>query len=210
MSERLEVRARGLEPEQVAELERCLAGDAQALERLYRTHVDRVTRVIGRLVGPTPDLEDLVQATFIEALHSLSRFRGEASLTTWIIRIGVHVARHHLRRGVRRKVPLESVPEVALPPVAAASADQVLDDRRVAHRVHSLLDRVSPKKRIALLLHVVEGYSVEEVAALMGAGCAATKSRIWFARREVLKLARRDPVLRELAKDSPSGGTQCR
>jgi RNA polymerase sigma-70 factor (ECF subfamily) len=204
MSERPEPRFGGLEPPEAALLEGCRAGDAQALDQFYRTYVDRVARVIGRLVGPTPDLADLVQATFVEALRSLSRFRGEASLGTWVIRIGVHVAKHHLRRELRRPVPLELLPDVEDPRAPHPSADQALDDRRVAQRVHRLLDHLSPKKRIALLLHVTEGYSVEEVAALMGAGVATTKSRIWFARREVLKLARRDPILRQLAQAEPT------
>jgi len=177
----------------------CRDGDPQALERFYRAHVDRVTRVIGRLVGPTPDLEDLVQATFIETLHSFARFRGEASLGTWVIRIGVNVARHHLRHGVRRQARLELVAEAGDAPAAGAPADDAFDDHRIAARVHLLLDRISPPKRIAFLLHVLEGYSVDEVAALTGSGRAATKSRIWWARREVLKLARRDPLLSELA-----------
>ena len=183
---------------EAALVQACRDGDPRALERFYRAHVDRVTRVIGRLVGPTPDLEDLVQATFIETLRSFARFRGEASLGTWVIRIGVNVARHHLRRGVRRPAPLELVPD-ADAPTGAAAVDEAFDDQRIAARVHLLLDRLSPPKRIAFLLHVLEGYSVDEVAALTGSGRAATKSRIWWARREVLKLARRDPLLMELA-----------
>ncbi len=182
---------------EAALVQACREGDPRALERFYRAHVDRVTRVIGRLVGPTPDLEDLVQATFIETLRSFARFRGEASLGTWVIRIGVNVARHHLRRGVRRLAPLELVPDAEAP--AGDAVDEAFDDQRIAARLHLLLDEVSPPKRIAFLLHVLEGYSVDEVAALTGSGRAATKSRIWWARREVLKLARRDPLLRELA-----------
>ncbi len=184
---------------ETALVQACREGEPKALERFYRAHVDRVTRVIGRLVGPTPDLEDLVQATFIETLHSFARFRGEASLGTWVIRIGVNVARHHLRRGVRRPAPLELVPDADGAPAGGAPVDEAFDDQRIAARVHLLLDRLSPPKRIAFLLHVLAGYSVDEVAALTGSGRAATKSRIWWARREVLKLARRDPLLRELA-----------
>jgi RNA polymerase sigma-70 factor, ECF subfamily len=204
MGRRPESPDRGLtEPAQSADAEAalvqaCREGEPQALERFYRAHVDRVTRVIGRLVGPTPDLEDLVQATFIETLNSFARFRGEASLGTWVIRIGVNVARHHLRRGVRRQARLELVAEGPDAP-AAGAADETFDDHRIAARLHELLDRIAPPKRIAFLLHVLEGYSVDEVAALTGSGRAATKSRIWWARREVLKLARRDPLLRELA-----------
>src|SRR5512146_2757397 len=138
---------------EAALVQACREGDPRALERFYRAHVERVTRVIGRLVGPTPDLEDLVQATFIETLHSFARFRGEASLGTWVIRIGVNVARHHLRRGVRRQAPLELVADAE---PASAAVEEAFDDQRIAARVHLLLDKLSPPKRIAFLLYVLE------------------------------------------------------
>ena len=182
-------------------VERMRAGDPRALEAFYRAHVNRVTRAVGRLIGPTADLEDLVQSTFVEAIRSIPRYRGEASLATWVTRIAVHVAQHHLRRGVRRSMPLEALPEADVP-AAHPTVERVLDDRSLAARVHGLLDRIAPPKRIAFLLYAIEGCSVEEVAALMDAGRAATKSRIWFARREVLALARRDPLLRRLVRPS--------
>ncbi len=179
-------------------LEACRAGDVPALDRFYRDHVDRVTGVIGRLVGPTPDLEDLVQATFAEAFGSLARFRGESSLSTWVIRIGVHVAIHHLRHGLRRPVPLQVLPDSDEPSDPGVPVDRDLDARRVVRRLDRALDCLSPKRRVALLLYVAEGYSIDEVAALTGTTRVAAKSRIFFARRQLLRLARRDPVLRNV------------
>jgi RNA polymerase sigma-70 factor (ECF subfamily) len=183
--------------------EACRGGDAEAIERLFRTYAPVVQGIIGRLVGPTPDFEDLVQTTFLEALSNLSRFRGEAKLSTWLCRIAVHVAHHHLRAGkVRRHVPLELVVDGAVMPPSLAShsnVDQTIDRRRLALKLHTALDRLAPKKRIALLLYVVEGRSVEEVAALMRATQTATRSRTFFARRELRKLIASDPELSELA-----------
>ena len=63
----------------------CRAGEATSLERFFVTHVRYVERVISRLTGPTPDLEDLVQTTFIQAFQSFGRYRGEASLKTCLL-----------------------------------------------------------------------------------------------------------------------------
>lgn len=179
-------------------IEGCRARDPAMMDALYRTYVARVERVIGRLLGPTPDVEDLVQQTFIEVIQSCARFRGEASLATWVTRIAVHVAHHQLRRGLRRTLPLELLPDSCEPRSPHPAVDDLAAQRQLAHRAHALLDRVSAKKRIAFLLYALEGYAIEEVAALMGASRAATKSRIWFARREVLKLASEDPMLASL------------
>ena len=183
----------------------CRAGRPEAIEKLFRTYGGMVEGVIGRLVGPTPDFEDLVQTTFTEALGNLGRFRGEAKVSTWLCGIAVNVAHHHLRAGkVRRHVSLELVTDDRGPALPAlvdpGVADKTIDGRRLASKLHALCDRISPKKRIALLLYVMEDRSVEEIAALMRATQTATRSRMYFARRELRKLIRDDVELRDLAE----------
>ena len=186
-------------PQQPTWLAGCRAGDAAAITAMFDDNLRTVEKVIGRLVGGTPDFEDLVQNTFAEALRTLPRFRGEASFKTWITSIAVHTAQHHLRSGrLRRHVGLELVPEerVAAPRI---DMEQVLDERKLSGRLHSLLDKISPPKRVALLLFAIDGRSVEEVAALMGASQTATRSRVFFARRELRALIAADPALSEMA-----------
>ncbi|HEY1584910.1 MAG TPA: RNA polymerase sigma factor [Polyangia bacterium] len=184
----------------------CRARRPEAVEALYRAYGSMIEGVIGRLVGPTADFEDLVQTTFAEAIANLGRFRGEAKLSTWLCGIAVNVAHHHLRAGkVRRHVPLELVADdraptsLALVDGSGVEADDRLDGRRLAAKLHAACDRIAPKKRIALLLYVLEDRSVEEIAALMRATQTATRSRMFFARRELRKIVRNDPELRELA-----------
>ena len=188
-------------------LARCRVGDAQAIEELFRAHAAQVERVLGRLVGPVADLEDLTQTVFLEAISALSRFRGEASFKTWLLSIAAHVGQHYLRAGrVRRHIPLEMVPEEAVR--GEVHHDRILDERKLATELHQLLDQISPKKRIALLLYVVEGHSIEEVAALMGASQTATRSRVFFARRELRKLLQSDARLSEHVDALLEGGAR--
>ena len=119
----------------------CRAGDREALDRFFREHAHRVERVIARLIGPTPELEDLVQATFIEAIRSFPSYRGEASMASWVTRIAIHVAYHHLRKGVRRFVSLEVLPAEGEHRPSVPGPESELDTRRVTARLHSLLDR---------------------------------------------------------------------
>jgi RNA polymerase sigma-70 factor (ECF subfamily) len=167
-----------------------------------------VQATLQQMVGPTADLEDLVQTTFESALRDLHRFRGVASFRTWVTRIALHVAQHHLRAGrIRRSAPLELVPEAY---VAAEPPDsnRRLALRRLAPRLHAALDQIHPRKRIALLLYVVEGRPVSEIASLTGASRTAVKSRLFFARRELRAILESDPELRELVDallDEPRG-----
>jgi RNA polymerase sigma-70 factor (ECF subfamily) len=184
----------------------CRQGHPHAIKQLFDDHCTMIERVIGRLVGPTPDLEDLVQDTFATALRALSSYRGEASLKTWLTSIAVHVAQHHLRAGrLRRHAPLELVDERHVPSFSP-EAEARIDERRFSTRLHALLDRLPAKQRIALLLFTVEGRSVAEVAALMGASQTGTRSRVFLARRALRGLIRDDAALSDLANSLLSAG----
>jgi RNA polymerase sigma-70 factor (ECF subfamily) len=175
----------------------CRRGERDALEALLRAHSRDVERLLVRLVGPGPDVEDLLQLVLIGAVTAFPRFRGEASVRTWLARIAVNIVREHLRRPERkRRVALELVPEE--PVFEAAPADQQLDHRRRLERLYHHLNALPAKQRIAFVLHVFEGRPVDEIAALMSATVAATKSRVFLARRAILARARKDPRLADL------------
>jgi RNA polymerase sigma-70 factor (ECF subfamily) len=175
-------------------IEACRNGDRAALERVLREHAPMVERLIARMLGRDADLEDLVQQTLIAAVQSFPRFRGEASVKTWMARIAVNIVRQHLRRPYRRRqVALELVPERETDPDRAP--DQAARRRRALDRLFHHLDAIGDKKRIAFVLHVFEGHSIEEVAALTGASKSATKSRIFWCRRALLARAKKDPEL---------------
>jgi RNA polymerase sigma-70 factor, ECF subfamily len=80
-----------------------------------------------------------------------------------------------------------------------ASPDGIADGRRRVERIHAHLSAIGPERRIAFILHVVEGRPIEEIAQIVGASRMAVKSRIFWARRVLMARARRDPELRELA-----------
>jgi DNA-directed RNA polymerase specialized sigma24 family protein len=79
-------------------IERAARGERAAFDELYREHVDRVHRHLVHIVGQDPDVEDLVQATFVQVYKNLAKYRGDSSFTTWLYRITVNVALGHLRK----------------------------------------------------------------------------------------------------------------
>ena len=172
-------------------VERCRRGDRGALEDVFREHAAFLERSLARLVGPRADLEDLLQDTYAAAIAAFPRFRGEASVKTWLYRIAIHVAQNYLRQPRhRRDAPLVDEPR------GTADHAQQLEDRELARRLYAHLDALDAKQRIAFVLHVLEELPIAEVAALVGATRAATKSRIFWARRRVLARLDRDPAFR--------------
>jgi RNA polymerase sigma-70 factor (ECF subfamily) len=168
------------------------AGDRASQGRLLREHARLVEWSLRRMVGPTPDLEDLVQEVFVEAIRGLPSYRGDAKFSTWLQRIAVHVACRWLRAPRRRHPTLSLVD--ADPPQPTRVPEEV-DARAASRRLSDLLDRLTPVKRVALLLHVALGHSTREVAALMGSTHTTAKARVWFARREIDAMARQDDLL---------------
>lgn len=174
-------------------IEACRRGDRAALDRVFRMHAEVLERLLARIVGPRTDVEDLLQETFVAAMHAFPQFRGEASVRSWLHRIAINVAHKELRRPRHRR---EAALEDDSPALASPAPDQ-LADTQLATRLYAHLEKLEARKRIAIVLHVIEGYSVAEIAALTGASQTATKSRLFWARRALLASMKRDPHLRE-------------
>ena len=175
---------------------RCAAGDRASQLALFDHEVDRIHATLYRILGPNRDLEDLVQETFLEVFRSLASYRGEAQLSTWIARLTAHVAFRYLSTRRPAAACLDAVPEPAAP---GPSAEGRALARHAARRMYDILAELEPKVRLAFALQVLEGHSLDEVAAMMGSSLVATKSRIWRARRRL----RRDPIVAELLDGAP-------
>lgn len=179
-------------------VEACRRGDRDALGKILEQYAPALERLLLRLVGPGPDAEDLLQRTMMAIVQAFPRFRGEASVRSWMMRIAVNVVRQHWRAPQkRRRVQLGLVP-IEDDVDDSAGADELADQRRQLTRLFHHLETIGEKKRLAFCLHVFEGLSIERVAVLMGASQAATKSRVFWARRALMAKAKKDPALRPL------------
>ncbi len=184
-------------------VEACRRGDRDALEAVFRAHAPAIERTLRRLVGPGADVEDLLQETLIAAIGAFPRFRGDASIGTWLTGIALGVVRNWFRRPAqRRRVALELVPPLESLSEGRPTPDVLAHDRRLLERLYVHLDALTHAKRFAFVLHVLEGRPLREVASVMGASLVATKSRVFWARQWLLVRARRDPMLRDFFHES--------
>ena len=175
----------------VALVARHQAGDPEAFPAIYRNHVVAVYRRLTRILGPIAEREDLVQDVFLALHRTLPGFRGEAQLTTLVHRIAINRAYEHLRRQARRPAHLVEAwffDDVA--GVHASPEHQSAAREDLAH-VASCLARIKPKKRIALLLRVVDGLSFEDIARLVDATPDAVAKRVQHGQRELNALLAR-------------------
>ena len=182
----------GCEEDQIAEfVRRAQAGDPEGFKQLFRLHVRRLHRLVQRLAGPGCDVEDLVQSIFVQAFRALPGFRGDSAFFTWLGRIAIRVTLRHSRQSRYRALPWSEAQDG----VVGSSPEGVSDARHALARFDAILGSLSEKRRTAFELHVLQGHSLEEVAALLDAKVGAVKVRIHDARVEIERQARRDPYL---------------
>jgi len=170
-------------------LRRASQGDDPAFDELFRRHADWVFRRLTRLVGPVPEREDLVQEVFFGAYRGLARWRGEATFSTWLFRIVANVACSHLRSRSRHRLDYSDLDHDLADPAASPEA-QAATRQQLAQTLRHL-ERIKPKKRIAFMLRVAEGLSLDEIADIVGARPAAVGQRIKHAHQVLQAMNRR-------------------
>lgn len=166
-------------------IERCRRGDEGAWAELYAARGPSVARFLQHMMAPGADLDDLVQQVFVELFRSLDRFRGDASLATFLFGIATRVALHHLRGARRWRRRTEAL--------AAEPADAVAPDAhgRVEARGHlavvaEALEGLAPEVRAVWVMRELEGLSTAEVAVALATREGTVRSRLFAARRHVL------------------------
>jgi RNA polymerase sigma-70 factor (ECF subfamily) len=165
-------------------------GDHRAFSDLYARHVDLVWRRLTRILGPDPDREDLTQQIFLEVFRDLSGFRGDARFKTFLYRVAANAALDHLGRRRRKPLPItgELLDDMVSP---GLTPERRAEEREQLALVWAMLDRIKPKKRIAFVLRVIEGLSLEEVGEIVGASVPTVAQRVKYAHDELSALLER-------------------
>src|ERR671919_2515524 len=148
---------------------RARTGDTEALGELYRAFEVPVYNLARRICRTTEDAEDVLQETFLEVCRSIGRFREEGSLWGWIRTIAASKALMRLRRNKYR------------------DTDELNDELVMGHQkeethlrmdLEAALERLPETSRAVVWLHDVEGYTHEEIAAMMGKTPSFSKSQL--------------------------------
>jgi RNA polymerase sigma-70 factor (ECF subfamily) len=156
-----------------------VAGDPDAFTTLVERHRDRLWAVALRTTGNPEEAADALQDALISAYRRADQFRGDSAVTTWLHRIVVNASLDRLRK-VRPTVPL---PEYDTP--ATQDHRDRIDERVTQLTVLQALAELPPEQRDALIAVDLEGYSVEEAAALLGCPTGTIKSRCARARAKL-------------------------
>ena len=190
-------------------VERAQQGDREAYGALVRQHQRRVFVTALQLVRNEADAEDLTQEVFVKAYRALGRFDQRSDLFTWLYRITVNTALTFLARSKRRRADSldaeDSLAAHVVDRLVSGRADPQarLEARQLYRLVSTALDELKPELQTALVLHVVQGMSHQEVATVMQCPEGTVSWRVSEARR-LLRVKLRRRLKRGLMEDELS------
>lgn len=145
----------------------CARGDLTALGILFDRHGGAARRFLARYVaGHDADLDDLVNATFLEVFRGAKGFRGSSSVRSWVLGVSVNVSRHW-RRGEARRRSFLSV-WGRHDPEGGPRPDQLIERQQIATNIEGALAGLPAHLRAAFLLCEVEELSGREAAQALG------------------------------------------
>jgi len=160
-------------------IRRAQQGDRAAFEALYRAHAGRVYALCLRLTADAAQAEERTQTPSFGRGSGSPRFRGESAFSSWLYRLTVNevlLGRRAERRREQRIVTTDDPAALERPRGADSAPGSALDlERAVA--------ALPPGAREVFVLHDVEGYRHEEIAALAGIAVGTSKAQLFRARR---------------------------
>lgn len=188
--------------EDLALIQRAVAGEPDAQTRLFATHTPRLYRVALNVLRNKEDAEDAVQDTWRRAYLKLRTFEGRSSISTWLTRIAINSALMIRRRNKRLfEVSLHEAPddEGSLPhPVDdGPTPEESYRHAELRDLLAQHINRLPSLIRTAFLLRDVDGFTTTESIKLLGVNSSALKSRVQRARRRLaqnIATASREPT----------------
>src|ERR1035438_4395595 len=190
-----------LNPGEADLLAQAQAGDHRAFAQLYSLHKKRIYSLCMRMVGNTAEAEDMTQETFLQLHRKIDTFRGDSAFSTWLHRLAINVVLMHLRKKGLSLISMDEAMEPdpqgspgrgfgALDLSLSGSIDRMALERAVGN--------LPAGYRLVFVLHDIEGYEHNEIAAMLDCSIGNSKSQLHKAR---LKL--RDALRTSLRREGP-------
>lgn len=193
--------APGSDPGDPDLVRRAAAGEVAAFESIIRRHNRVMFRAARSILRTDAESEEVVQEAYLKAWRALPSFRGEAKLSTWLVRIAMNEALARARRRSAEVVPFapaglrppsQEQEAVEDPPDPAHGPEQAALLREMRRLVEARIDALPAQFRIVFMLRAVEELDVDEVALLLQVPPATVRTRFFRARSALRESLARD------------------
>ncbi len=175
-------------------INKILRGNISCYKEIIEKYQPGVFRICMGFVHQKEDADDLSQEIFTNAFFGLSRFKGQAELSTWLYRIAVNACLNFKRKYVKDQVLLRSgTMEDMEEQIGSAfcnsesAADKLLMDKECADQVHRAMKNLPDKQRVAFILSKYEDLSQKQIAEVMGISVGAVEQLLQRAKKHLQK-----------------------
>jgi RNA polymerase sigma-70 factor, ECF subfamily len=166
-------------------IRRIAAGDQLAMRTLFARHRIPLYRWLLRIVRDETLAEDLLSDVFLDVWRQAGSFRGDASVSTWLLAIARYKALSAQRVRADAELDARIASSIADP---ADNPEAALQKRNRSEVLKDSLARLSPEHGEVIDLVYYHGKSVKEVADIVGIGEATVKTRMFYARKKLADL----------------------
>jgi RNA polymerase sigma factor (sigma-70 family) len=155
----------------------CIKGDARSQRSLFEQYAGKMLIVCLRYASDHMEAEDILQNGFVKIYKYISQFKHEGSFEGWMRRVMVNTALKHCQK---KKIRFDELqPEMPGAPSIEPYVYSHLGETDLLHLIRQLPEGY----RIVFNLHVIEGYSHEEIASMLGIKDSTSRSQLVKARR---------------------------
>ncbi|MFN8209606.1 MAG: sigma-70 family RNA polymerase sigma factor [Bacteroidales bacterium] len=168
-------------------VEASLKGDKLAFGEIVKRYQRMVARTVKGMLGDTVYSEDIGQEVFVKLYYSLSGFRGEAKLSTYIQKIAVNLTLNEIKRRKRFLSTFSHADDEEMHEIDIADHDD--EERRDARElVNKALQQLEPKFRVIITMRMLQGYSTKETAEILDLPMGTVLSRLSRAQEQIKKI----------------------
>lgn len=162
---------------------RAQTGGFEAFEELVRRHRNDVFALSYHFLRSREEAWDISQEVFMKAHRALTRFRGDASFKTWLLRITANQCKDFLKK---RRLPTVAFDDkVHAEQGFDPGPRQALEAQETGEAILAALQTLSVKHRTAFVLRELEGLSYQEMARVIGCSLGTVMSRLHHARKKL-------------------------
>ena len=171
-------------------VQRVQHGEVSAFNQLVQKYRQSLFSIIYNMTGNREDATDIAQEAFIKAFQSIKQFRGQASFYTWIYRIAVNSSITFIKRAKKQRfINYETIDETLVSSdileyfTAKTKTEKGALLKELQEKLNDALQKLSPKHRIVVILHEVEGMNHKEIADITKTSEGTVRSRLHYAKK---------------------------
>jgi RNA polymerase sigma-70 factor, ECF subfamily len=167
-------------------IERVRLNDLEALGEIFDRHYAAVYRTAAFITGESAAADDIAQECFLRVHRYAGRIDTNLPLGPWLYRVTVNLSYTYITRQRRRKIPLGDVIDRLMSP-AAQWPDHAAEHHEMENELQQAIRDLGVNQRAVVVMHYLNGLSLEEIADALDCPIGTIKSRLHYARENLRK-----------------------